>query len=237
MGTLGKFRSAFTLVELLVVVAAVIILFLLLMPQLAANKDHGRRINCVDNLRQIGVSWRLVGADSYVTTNLPNRDELKALLPDAGFTYQYFGILSNELNTPMYLVCPTDQRIPHTNFIMPIGNKVPGRLLNNTTVSYFVGRDAQEAFPQMLLSGDRNIAATNYATDYGYSPAPNLAKGNFVAFGTNNPAAWWTSKMHNKQGNVLFADGHVEGLSSAKLREHLRVSGDTNQPSNAIFFP
>jgi prepilin-type processing-associated H-X9-DG protein len=56
---------------------------------------------------------------------------------------------------------------------------------------------------------------------------------------------WTDSKMHQKNGNVLLADGSVQQLSSPKLREQLRNSGDTttasadqgNNLANRLMFP
>lgn len=67
------FRSkvaGFTLIELLVVIAIIAILAALLLPVLSAAKERARRIQCLNNVRQIGIALRLY-ADQ-------NRD----LLPD-----------------------------------------------------------------------------------------------------------------------------------------------------------
>jgi len=64
-------RAAFTLIELLVVIAIIAILAALLLPVLSTAKERARRIQCLNNVRQIGMALRLY-ADQ-------NRD----LLPDA----------------------------------------------------------------------------------------------------------------------------------------------------------
>ncbi|HTY87040.1 MAG TPA: prepilin-type N-terminal cleavage/methylation domain-containing protein [Candidatus Acidoferrum sp.] len=253
MKRLLKQTKAFTLIELLVVIAIIAILAALLLPALAAAKRKAQRINCVSNLKQDGIAFRLWEGDNNdrypmaVSTTyggMKERIYTTGATPQAYNVNAVFVVMSNELSTPKILYCPADNgqgpgamsgaylsgtmqtRNYATNFFSTASS---ASCFSNTpaNLSYFVCGDAAETYPQMIMIGDRNI---------GTSPQQNLPATTTNSFANAGNAqggfqwtgqywwAWTAVDLHLRVGNVGMADGSAQQLTIGGLQTALATA-------------
>lgn len=192
-------QSAFTLLELLIVIAIVAILATLILPALERARARARRVQCVHQLKQVGLAFHSFAHDHnnlfpmQTATNAGGSKEFAdAAARIAGefyFAYRHFQPLAGHLLNPAPLKCPVDRRrATATNFTT----------MNNGNISYFVTADAEFGDSQSILAGDGNLVAQTSRV--------NL---------TSDRSLSWNAEMHYLAGNVLFGDGHVEQWRNA----------------------
>jgi competence protein ComGC len=196
-------RSGFTKIDCLIVLCTIALLAGLLLPALQKAKPRSKRINCVSNIKQIGLALRMFAND--------HQDEFPWHTPiEKGGTMEralngdptvQFLALSNELTSGKPLTCTSDAaRTGITNLSR----------LSRTNISYFVCLDANVDSASNLLSGDRNIAGTTFSN------------GAFVLPIQSNQAGWGTN-IHCSVGNIGLADGSAQQLTKSGLNKQVQI--------------
>jgi hypothetical protein len=111
------------------------------MQQFAEARTRAQSISCMNNMKQIGLSFRVWALDNgdLFPANVPVS---KGGAQDAG-AEQVFLVMSNELSSPKILVCPSDtNRLPAANFAA----------FTAANLSYqYVGANATETEPMVIL--------------------------------------------------------------------------------------
>lgn len=248
--------QAFTVVELLVVIAILAVLVIIQLPALANTQAKVQRVYCSGNLKQVGMAFRTwaESRNGRFPMAVPNNQGGAASAvglgristwtsgppPNAQGVWGMFIVMSNELQTPKILHCPSEGGTSHNgsfSFLFQasvFGPQIPGStnigFQNDFNVSYFVGVDATDTAPNRLLAGDHNLGT-------GGNQATKVPQ--FISAGTNinwfPNSIGWQDYNHSKQGNVTFADGSVQNLNTEQFRAALNNTGDTGRAAGVFF--
>ncbi len=198
---------ALTRVEVLMIVVVVSFFACLGYVSLRQARAKARSICCDCNLKQIGMSFSIWASDHgeelpmKVSTTSGGTRELIA----SGNVSPHFQVLSNQLGSPIVLVCPEDTaksvaKSFATNF-------------DDSNISYFLSLDTPLNDPTMFFSGDRNLSANGIPVRHGIFEL------------TTNQVVGWTDELHEGRGNILAADFSGSMCTSRGLNEMLRIPG------------
>lgn len=94
------------------------------------------------------------------------------------------------------------------------------QFINDTNVSYFVGLDANEVYPQMFLSGDRNLSTSG-----------KVLSGLVLVM--SNAPLQWAAGLHAPVGNVGLADGSAAQMTATSAQA--QRAKDTNLALRFVF--
>ncbi len=224
-------RCGFTLIDLLLMIAVLLILGVILIPKISVRTSRSPPRTCTNNLKQVGLAFRIWADDHQYTfpqaLSVTNGGAMEAVM--GGNVAAVFQVMSNVINSPKILFCPTDKkRIQALTFDQAspsTGWHKSVSFLGNSNLTYFASLDAKDTSPEMFLSGDDNFLVGGNSGGYG---GTQVTPG-ILSLTKNAPLAW-SDIRHERQGNIGLADGSVQGFSSSALRNALANTGvETNR--------
>ena len=209
-----KTLRAFTLVELLVVIAVVAVLASLILPALARSKDSARRIQCISNIRQLGLA-----AIMYWDDNSGQTFAYRGAFTNGGDIFWFGwlerggegerafdasqGALYRYLDARGPAICPALEYISPRFKLKATGAAYGYGVNRNLTAPTLPQINRMNQSADTVLFADSAQVNTFQAPA---SPTNPLLEEFYYVHETEKTAHF----RHNKTANAIFGDGHVD---------------------------
>ena len=191
MQPLRNCRQGFTLVELLVVAVIIALLAAMLIPAFWAAKENARRMQCLNNLKSIGLACAQYAGDDIRCIRPPENNTNRVPCGTSS-VFINMTLASNYLGSAKVLVCPSSSKNAAASFIDPNATDAANVSYTQQVSPLNTNVMNWQVDPHDVVFWDQGVA--------GNACGPNGGVG----------LSWAATSNHKGAGgNVLFDDGHV----------------------------